>query len=97
MPPGVLGGGTHTNRKLMTDAATAATDSLKAKGHAIDPKGVPFDMYVVTKPVGAPGSRKWTELWIFLLENKEWPFTIHFQEDGSGAASFVIEGDMQAK
>ena len=97
LPPGVIREGSLANQKLMTDAATAATDSLKAKGYVINPKGVPFNQYVVTMPTGAPGSRKWTERWVFLVENKLWPFTIHFQEDGSGAAHFVIEGDVHDK
>ena len=85
------------NQKLMVDAATAVTDIFKAKGYFIDPNGVPFNQYVVSMPSGPQGTRKWTERWVFLVEKKEWPFTIHFQEDGGGAAHFRIEGDVNAK
>ena len=97
LPPGVIREGSLANRKLMAQVATAATDTLKAKGYVIDPKGVPFNQYVVTMPVGSPASRKWTERWIFLVENKERPFTIHFQEVGLGTAPFTIEGNVEAK
>ena len=97
LPPGVIREGSLANQKLMADAATAATDSLKAKGCVISPKGVPFNQYVVTMPTGVSGSRKWTERWVFLVGNKLWPFTIHFQEDGLGAAHFEIEGNVPDK
>lgn len=97
LPPGVLKEGSLANPKLMADAATAATDRLKAKGYFIDPKGVPLNQYVVSMPTGTAGKRTWTEHWVFLVENKEMPFTLHFQEDGSRAAHFVIEDEKNQK
>lgn len=90
LPPGVLKEGSLANPKLMADAATAVTDGLKAKGYFIDPKGVPLNQYVVSMPTGTVGKKIWTEHWVFLVEEKEMPFTIHFREDGSRGASFVI-------
>jgi len=97
LPVGVIKEGSLANQKLIVDVATAATDRFKAKGHFIDPKGVPLNQYVVSMPTGTPGNRTWTERWVFLIEGKEMPVTIRFREDGLGAAHFTIEEDKTGK
>ena len=66
------------------------TAHLAAKGYKIDPEKVAFQAYVVSLPEGKPGSRHWTERWIFTLKGKEVPVTIDFRESGLGAADYTV-------
>lgn len=74
----------------MLDASVGAASRLAAKGYKFDPSRLPFRPYVVTEPTGTPGSRRWTERWVFSIDGLTVPMTIDFQEGGPGAANFVV-------
>lgn len=90
LPPGVVSRGSLTNRKLMSDASVGAVAALAVKGYRVNPNRVSMSAYVVSMPQGSPGSRKWTERWVYDVSGKPVPITIHFRESGMGAADYTI-------
>ncbi|MFD0895982.1 hypothetical protein KBB96_08550 [Luteolibacter ambystomatis] len=90
LPPGVVSHGSLTNRKLMADASIGAVAALAVKGYRVDPHRTSMTAYVVSMPQGSPGSRQWTERWVYDVSGRQVPITIYFRESGMGAADYTI-------
>jgi hypothetical protein len=46
---------------------------------------------VIQQPVGPTGKKAWREVWVYDPQKSARAFTITFQEDGTGSASYAIE------
>ena len=90
LPPDVVGHGSLANRKLIADASIGAAGALAVKGYRVNPQRTPMTAYVVSMPQGSPGSRHWTERWVYDISGKQVPITINFRESGMGAADYTI-------
>lgn len=89
-PSGVLREGSLCNRKLILDTSIAAAGRLAQLGYTYDSKKHTFRPYVLSLPQGAPGDRRWTERWVYLIDGKQVPITIDFHEAGAAAADYTI-------
>jgi hypothetical protein len=50
-----------------------------------------FVAYVIARPSGKSGARRWREKWLVKGCGKQYPVDIDFSEDGANAANYWIE------
>jgi hypothetical protein len=82
LPPGAIQRGTLANAKLIADtkvgvASKVATMGCQNLGDVAT--------YVTQLPTGAPGNRRWKELWIVSGCNQKYPVNIEFATSGGDA------------
>jgi hypothetical protein len=82
LPPGTVKHGTLANANLIRDAKVGVASKVGSMGCSTLGD---VDVYVTVMPVGAPGSRRWKELWIVSGCNKKYPVNIEFAESGKDA------------
>ncbi len=87
LPAGTIKSGTLANAKLIQDAKLGVVSKVAVMGCS---KPGDFKPYVVEMPSGAPGQRRWKEIWMVSGCGKEYPVKIEFYEDGPNAANWTI-------
>jgi hypothetical protein len=82
LPPGAIQRGTLANQKLIADAKVGVASKVGAMGcqNLGD-----VATYVTQLPSGAPGHRRWKELWIVSGCNHKYPVNIEFTTSGNDA------------
>jgi hypothetical protein len=83
LPPGALKHGTLANAKLIEDAKVGVASKIASLG-CTDLHDV--DIYVTRMPAGEPGRKNWQERWIVAGCQKQFPMTLTFVEDATGAS-----------
>ena len=87
-PEGAIRQGSLSNHTLIQDAMVGVAARVATQG-CQSPEG--FMPYVMALPQGAVGSRYWHETWVVEGCGSEFPIAIRFQEEGAGAATWIIE------
>jgi hypothetical protein len=82
LPPGAVQRGTLANAKLIEDTKLGVASKVGTMGCS---SLGDVDTYVLVMPTGAPGNRKWKELWVVSGCGKKYPVTIEFSTNGPDA------------
>ena len=82
LPAGAVQRGTLANAKLIEDTKLGVAGKVGTMGCS---SLGDVDTYVLVMPTGAPGNRKWKELWIVSGCGKKYPVTIEFSTNGPDA------------
>jgi hypothetical protein len=87
LPAGTVQRGTLANAQLISDAKLGVAQKVATLGCT---NLGDVATYVTAMPEGAPGKRRWKELWIVSGCNSKYPVNITFAEDGKGDADWTI-------
>jgi hypothetical protein len=83
LPPGALKRGTLANAKLIEDTKAGVASKIASMGCT---QLGDVDIYVTRMPAGEPGRKNWQERWIVSGCKKQYPLTLTFVEDATGAS-----------
>jgi hypothetical protein len=83
LPPGALKHGSLANAKLIEDTKVGVASKIASLGCT---QLGDVDVYVTRMPAGEPGRKNWQERWIVSGCKTQYPLTLTFVEDATGAS-----------